>query len=304
LKDKYYWESRRVAKERVDPRRGYPYKRPLTKNDLLYIALKYTIINKIHIVDPSPWPIIVRVSVTGLAIRYVEFVHGEPYALIIFSQSALLLTIALWSWWRNVIQEGSYIGCHTALVQHGFRVGFVLFLVSEAFFFIRFFWAFIHIAVGTWREGDLFPPKGIKPINPFKAPMVNTAVLIGSGFRVTWAHYGIRALNRKEAIKGLRWTLLLAVYFLYVQLGEYKSATFTIRDSVYGSCFYLMTGFHGLHVIVGAVFLGVNLCRTYIHHFGPGIAHVGFELAVWYWHFVDVVWILLWLVVYIWGRWC
>merc|ERR1711893_568355 len=169
----------------------------------------------------------------------------------------LLYVAALW--WRDIIRERTYIGHHTSYVARGLRLGMLLFLLSEAMFFFRFFWAFFHSALSPTPEvGCTWPPVGIEPIDPLAVPLVNTAILLGSGVTVTWAHHGLLAGNREEALKGLAMTVFLGYMFTRLQLQEYYDAPFTIADGIYGSCFYLITGFHGLHVIIGTVFLAVN----------------------------------------------
>jgi len=197
-----------------------------------------------------------------------------------------------------VIRERTFIGHHTSYVARGLRFGMVLFLVSEAMFFVTFFWGFFHRALRPAPEiGCTWPPVGIEPIRPFAVPLVNTAILLASGCTVTWAHHALLAGNREEALLGLGARALLGILFTRIQLQEYYDAPFTIADGIYGSCFYLLTGFHGLHVIVGTLFLLVNWVRAYFYHFSP-THHLGFEFGAWYWHFVDVVWILVYLCVY------
>ena len=147
--------------------------------------------------------------------------------------------------------------------------------------------------------GCCWPPVGIEPINPYAIPLFNTALLLSSGVTVTWGHHALRAGDREEAMVALALTVLLGGLFTAFQLKEYYDAPFTIADGIYGSCFYMLTGFHGLHVIIGTIFLLVNLGRTGLCHFSP-TRHLGLDFAVWYWHFVDGVWILLYLSVYIW----
>ena len=187
------------------------------------------------------------------------------------------------------MRESTYGGHHTSYVSRGLRFGILLFIGSEALFFAGFFWAFFHRALRPGLEvGCVWPPVGIDPIRPFAIPLLNTAVLLGSGFRVTWAHHALIEGDRMEAIWGLLFTVGLGGIFTYLQLKEYQEASFTIADGVYGSIFFVATGFHGLHVLVGTIFLSVNLFRVVKFHFSTS-HHLGFEFAAWYWHFVDVV---------------
>ena len=213
----------------------------------------------------------------------------------------LILALTIICWWRDVIREGTFMGYHTSYVTAGLRFGIILFIISEIIFFFGFFWAFFHSSLAPTPEiGCTWPPIGITPLNPFAVPLLNTAVLLASGVSVTWAHHSLLNGNRKQAITALVITSFLGMYFTALQAIEYYEAPFTIADSVYGSTFFVTTGFHGLHVIIGTIFLLVNLWRTTAHHFSPQ-GHFGFEAGAWYWHFVDVVWILLYLSIYWWG---
>lgn len=204
-------------------------------------------------------------------------------------------------WWRDVIRERTFQGLHSRLVLRGLIVGIILFIVSEIFFFISFFWAFFHSRLSpTIEVGHRWPPSGIFPFNPFQIPLLNTIILLSSGVSVTWAHQLILRNNWSDAKKALIITWLLGLYFLILQGFEYYIASFGISDSVYGSTFFMATGFHGFHVIVGTIFLFIIWLRIISLHFSNS-HHFGFEAAAWYWHFVDVVWLFLFSVVYWWG---
>ncbi len=231
-------------------------------------------------------------GLTGLIHNY------SFYSLII---GAILLPATMAVWWRDVIRERTFLGYHTSYVTAGLRVGIVLFIVSEICFFFGFFWAFFHSRLAPTPEiGCTWPPIGITPLNPFTVPLLNTAVLLASGVSVTWAHHRLLSNKRRQAIMGLTITSILGIYFTALQIMEYYDAPFTIADSIYGSTFYVATGFHGLHVIIGTVFLITNLARTVARHF-TATRHFGFEACAWYWHFVDVVWIFLYISIYCWG---
>lgn len=255
-----------------------------------------------HLVDPSPWPLTVS---TGALVRTsgsVMYFHGYEGGRAIqrFGLGLLLASMAVW--WRDVVREGTMEGQHTTRVQLGRRSGMVLFIVSEAMLFFAFFWAFFWAALAPTPEiGSVWPPRGIEVLNAWEVPFLNTAILLSSGASVTWAHHSIVSGNREEAIQGLRVTVGLAVVFTALQVFEYVNANFTISDSVYGSVFYMATGFHGFHVFIGTCFLTVSLVRLYNHHFTKQ-HHFGFEAAAWYWHFVDVVWLFLFVAVYCWGN--
>ena len=252
-----------------------------------------------HLVEYSPWPLTGSIGALALTVGIASWFHGYGTNCAILGIIIILLTIL--QWWRDIIREGTFLGHHTSVVSKGLRWGIILFIASEVLFFFAFFWAFFHSSLAPSPElGCCWPPIGIQPLNPFSIPLLNTAVLLASGVTVTWAHHRIIEGNREDTIQALRVTVVLGGYFTYLQAGEYFEAPFTIADSVYGSTFFVATGFHGLHVLIGSTFLFVCLLRTYLHHFSTG-HHFGFEAAAWYWHFVDVVWIFLYLCIYWWG---
>lgn len=254
-----------------------------------------------HLVDVRPWPFVARFGALRLVSGLLGWIHGSVFTSILAVISFFLLGLTIISWWGDVIKEGTFLGCHTSLVVRGLRVGIALFILSEVFFFVSFFWAFFHLSLGALSEGGSWPPMGVLPINAFGVPLLNTAVLLSSGVRVTWAHYAIRVWDRKQAIEALILTVLLGVWFTCLQGEEYYRASFAISDGAYGSLFFVITGFHGIHVLIGTVFLFVGLIRTIIFHFSKAHNHVGLEVAIWYWHFVDVVWVFLFIFVYWWG---
>lgn len=187
------------------------------------------------------------------------------------------------------MRESTFQGLHTDLVKKGLKLGMILFIVSEICFFVSFFWAFFHSSLAPAIElGALWPPRGIQILNPFSVPLLNTAILLSSGATVTWAHHAIINGNRGQSVKGLLFTVALGIIFTGLQGAEYYEAPFAISDSVYGSTFFMATGFHGFHVLIGTTFLGVCLGRLAFHQFTRH-HHFGFEAASWYWHFVDVV---------------
>ena len=252
-----------------------------------------------HLVDQSPWPLIGASGALGITVGLVSWFHGYGVVCLTFGVSFVLLTIVFW--WRDVIREGTYLGFHTELVCRGLRFGILLFILSEVIFFFGFFWAFFHSSLAPTPElGCVWPPIGIFPLNAFAVPLLNTAVLLASGVTVTWAHHSIIEGNRDEVLRSLVYTVILGAYFTYLQATEYFEASFRIRDGVYGTTFFVSTGFHGAHVLIGTTFLLVCLLRSYHFHFSSA-HHFGFEAAAWYWHFVDVVWIFLYLCIYWWG---
>nr|AGN71069.1 cytochrome c oxidase subunit III [Cardioglossa leucomystax] len=252
-----------------------------------------------HMVNPSPWPLTGATSAFLLTLGLVMWFHFGNNLLIIMGLTLMFLTMS--QWWRDVVREGTFQGHHTTLVQKNLRYGMILFITSEVFFFIGFFWAFYNASLAPTHEiGECWPPMGITPLDPFEVPLLNTAVLLASGVSVTWAHHSIMQGNRKETIQALTLTILLGFYFTALQATEYYEAPFTIADGIYGSTFFVATGFHGLHVIIGSIFLLVCLMRQTSHHFTTQ-HHFGFEAAAWYWHFVDVVWLFLYISIYWWG---
>ena len=255
-----------------------------------------------HIVDPSPWPITSAFAalfrVTGLCLYRHAFTLG--FTLFSFGLATVVMTAILW--WRDIVREATYEGHHTRAVQGGLRVGIVLFIVSEVRLFLAFFWAFFNAAFAPGPQiGAIWPPVGIEVINPWILPLLNTLLLLTSGASLTWSHAALLGGYRVEARTGLVLTITLATLFTLCQGYEYVHAPFTISDGVYGSTFYRLTGLHGRHVFVGTIFLAVSLVRRRRHHYTVG-SHIGFECAAWYWHFVDVVWIFLFLAVYTWGE--
>ena len=195
----------------------------------------------------------------------------------------------------------TYLGNHTLSVQKGLNMGVALFIISEALFFLAIFWAFFHSALSPIIElGAHWPPKGIDPINPFELPLLNTILLLSSGVTVTYAHHSLLQGNRSGTLYGLLFTIILAIVFTTLQGIEYTVSSFTLSDGAFGSCFYFSTGFHGLHVLIGTAFLSVGLWRMYAYHLSDN-HHLGMESGILYWHFVDVVWLFLFVSIYYWG---
>uniref|UniRef100_A0AAU6QE00 Cytochrome c oxidase subunit 3 n=1 Tax=Euchirus longimanus TaxID=1968892 RepID=A0AAU6QE00_9SCAR len=252
-----------------------------------------------HLVDVSPWPILGALSAMITMIGIIKWFHMFNNNL--FLLGTLTMILIMYQWWRDITREATYQGLHTYPVTMGLRWGMILFITSEVFFFISFFWAFFHSSLSPTVEiGMMWPPKGITPFNPLQIPLLNTLILLTSGLTVTWAHHSLMENNYIQALQGLALTVTLGIYFTLLQAYEYMEAPFTIADSVYGSTFFMATGFHGLHVIIGTTFLSVCLLRHWMAHFSS-IHHFGFEAAAWYWHFVDVVWLFLYISIYWWG---
>lgn len=252
-----------------------------------------------HLVEESPWPLLSSVGALYITSGLVKWFHTFSLSLLLGGLVIILLVIV--QWWRDISWEGRGQGLHTSEVELGLRWGIVLFIVSEVFFFLSFFWAFFHSRLAPAVElGRVWPPQGILPFNAFQVPLLNTLVLLSSGVSVTWAHHALIIGDHDSTKIGLALTVVFGVYFTALQAIEYLEAPFRIADRVYGSTFFIATGFHGLHVLVGTTFLIVCWIRLSICHFSP-LHHFGFEAAAWYWHFVDVVWLFLYLRIYWWG---
>lgn len=256
-----------------------------------------------HILEESPWPFFVSLSIFILVSGIACYMHRVEYGGMLLLLGLFLIIFSTYFWWRDVIRESTYKGEHTLIVQRGLKLGFFLFIISEIMFFLGFFWAFFASSMSpSIFLGAIWPPVNIHTLNPLGVPFLNTSILILSGFSITWTHYNIISKQYDNAIIGFCTTLSLALLFTLLQIGEYLEAPFNITDGIYGSVFYSLTGLHGLHVIIGTIFIGVCFVRFIFGHFTP-IHHIGFELASWYWHFVDIVWLFLFAFVYIWGNW-
>jgi len=285
-----------------------------------------------HLVDPSPWPIIGSIAaftmlagaVLWMNKDYAAFapLNGTPW---VFGVGVALLLFMFVGWWRDVIQESVVKGNHTPVVKLHLRFGMVLFIASEVMFFVAWFWAYFNsaffphdVSIGQW------PPSGIVTLDPWHFPLLNTLILLTSATTVTWAHHALQHGDNKGTVQGLILTICLGLSFTCIQAYEYSHAPFTFGfngaalvpftdaahatlatgvgnlGAIYGSTFFMATGFHGFHVIVGTIFLIVCLGRAMKHQFTPE-RHFGFEAAAWYWHFVDVVWLFLFAWIYVWG---
>jgi cytochrome c oxidase subunit 3 len=255
-----------------------------------------------HLVDPSPWPIVGAFSGAALVLGIIMVAHSNSWWLLGLGVAGMLATMFLW--WRDVLKESRTPGLHTPVVRLGLRYGMVLFIASEVMFFVAFFWAYFHFALFpehvAGAEKAIWPPQGVYTFDPFGLPFLNTMILLLSGTTVTWAHHALLQDDRKALVAGLALTVLLGIAFTSFQIWEYAEAPFSFTGGIYPSTFFLATGFHGFHVFVGTCFLTVCLFRAIRGHFTPE-RHFGFEAAAWYWHFVDVVWLFLFVFIYWWG---
>ncbi len=265
-----------------------------------------------YVPEPSPWPIIGSISAFVLFASIVTYLHPDmwgaglekfftglgPWVML---PGLLLVLFTMGGWWSMVADESSNKHLLTASTRLGLRYGMFLFIASEVMFFVAFFWAFFNFALFPEHANSaIWPPKDVHVFNPWELPFLNTLILLTSGTTVTWAHHGLREGNRKALVYGLILTILLGVAFTSCQAYEYAHAPFAFKGGVFPSTFFMATGFHGFHVIIGTTFLTVCLIRALKGQFTPE-HHFGFEAAAWYWHFVDVVWLFLFTVIYWWG---
>ena len=276
-------------------------KNRFNKNLIFFKSLSKNtrLVHKFHLVDRSYWPFFISTVAFMLTTSCVVFFFfGDLFNLTMSFIFLILISIL---WWRDVIRESLYEGKHTSQVQFGIKLGVVLFIITEVMFFSSFFWAYFHSSlVPVPQVGCVWPPVGIEPFSPWDVPLLNTYILLLSGATVTLCHYSIINMNFELTIIGFVLTILLAFLFTFLQIVEYCEAPFNISDSVYGSIFFMSTGFHGFHVIIGTIFLLVSFLRFFYGQLSPK-HHIGFESAAWYWHFVDVVWLFLFISVYCWG---
>jgi cytochrome c oxidase subunit 3 len=253
-----------------------------------------------HIVDKSPWPICIAIMLCLLTSASVNWFHTGIKDFIIISIISILIISSFW--FRDIVRESSYEGHHTKQVQNNIKYGMSLFITSEIMFFFSFFWSFFHSSLSPTVEiGTLWPPMEINILQTWSVPALNTIILLTSGASITWAHYALIINQRKDVILGFLFTLILSTLFTFFQIIEYKNAPYSFSDGIYGAIFYIMTGFHGIHVFLGTCFLIVCFFRFIKYHF-TAQHHIGFQTASWYWHFVDVVWIFLFATVYVWGN--
>ena len=269
-----------------------------------------------HLVAPSPWPLVGSIAAFITAIGAIFWmkhlpIGGLKIGAYVFGVGFLGILYTMVAWWADVIKEAEHEGFHTRVVQISHRYGMILFIASEVMFFVAWFWAFFDASlfageVGQYARveftGGHWPPKGMEVLDPWHFPLLNTLILLTSGTTVTWAHHALLHNDRKGLTHGLILTVLLGALFTSVQAYEYIHAPFGFKNSIYGATFFMATGFHGFHVLIGTIFLTVCLFRAYAGQFTPK-QHLGFEFAAWYWHFVDVVWLFLFASIYVWGSW-
>uniref|UniRef100_UPI00315DA0D0 cytochrome c oxidase subunit 3 n=1 Tax=Centrotypus assamensis TaxID=3038120 RepID=UPI00315DA0D0 len=252
-----------------------------------------------HMVENSPWPILTSMGLFSMTMGAINMFYKSETKLL--TLGILITTLCMIQWWRDVIRESTFQGLHSKMVVKNMKMGMIMFIISEVMFFLSFFWAFFHSSLSPSVEiGMNWPPLNIKSFNPMSIPLLNTLILLSSGMSMTWAHSALLTKNFSQSIKSMALTITLGVYFSMLQLYEYYESSFTISDSVYGSVFFLSTGFHGIHVLMGSMFILTSMYRMKKLHFSS-THHVGFECSAWYWHFVDIVWLFLYISIYWWG---
>lgn len=264
-----------------------------------------------HLVNPSSLPILSSFIAMFICFSAVLYMHDYNIGKYLLPTTFTLLPLLMFVWWKDVVKEAIKDKAHTDAVRKGLKMGMALFILSEIMFFFAFFFAFFHSSIfpvdifdGEWPiKAGIWPPEGIKTINAWDVPFMNTLILLLSGTTVTWAHHSLLQKNQKDLVRALGYTIILGILFSGFQAYEYVHAlhhNFGFKENIYGANFYMATGFHGFHVIVGTIFLTVCYFRAKKGHFTEK-HHLGFEFAAWYWHFVDVVWLFLFATVYIWG---
>ncbi len=268
-----------------------------------------------HLVDPSPWPVIGGLFAFCLAVGAIMSMKslalfGAQFGPWLLGLGLLGVLYVMVAWWRDVIREATVGGNHTPVVRLHHRYGMILFIASEVMFFVAWFWAYFNTSLFPHHEtlflrteiiGGVWPPKGTLTFDPWHLPLLNTLILLLSGTTVTWAHHALLHNDRKGLKLGLWCTIILGALFTTCQAIEYSHAAFAYSGNIYGATFFMATGFHGFHVIIGTIFLSICLARAYAGQFTRE-QHLGFEFAAWYWHFVDVVWLFLFACIYVWGK--
>jgi cytochrome c oxidase subunit 3 len=245
-----------------------------------------------HILSPSPLPFFLATNLLYLLISIIGYLTGIKLGLNIIIINILMVLYILYLWLYDIIIESYYLGFHTNIVSRSLIIGFLLFLITEVMLFFSLFWAYFHSALNPYYL--IWPPIGIDLINPWSIPLLNTFLLLYSGSVATWAHHSSIRYDRTYSLFAIFLTIILGILFFMFQIFEYTYSTFNITDSVYGSTFFIITGLHALHIIIGLLFFTFLFIRIYKFHF-PTLL---FDITLLYWHLVDLVWIILFILIY------
>lgn len=274
---------------------------PMLLNIKYYLTHLKTIHNY-HLVDPSPWPILGSLGGFSITIGAVLYMHKFTGGWNLFITGIIILIYTMFFWWQDIIREATFEDSHNIVVQKSLRLAMILFIISEVMFFFAFFWAFFHSSISpVYNIGAVWPPKYISLISFYTIPLTNTFFLLSSGATITWAHHSVLIKGKKYTIVALIFTIVFALFFTILQFFEYIYSPFYISDGIYGSCFFMATGFHGFHVFIGTIAIIISFIRIVLNHFTYKY-HFGFEAAIWYWHFVDVIWLFLFINIYWWSN--
>nr|QCG69828.1 cytochrome c oxidase subunit III [Andrena hunanensis]QCG69841.1 cytochrome c oxidase subunit III [Andrena striata] len=252
-----------------------------------------------HMVTMSPWPMLTSINIMNMFMSIIIMMYLKTTTILIISMMTMIMCLT--QWWRDVIRESTFQGCHTLMVTKLIKMSMILFIISELMFFVALFWTYFHSSIAPSIEiGMTWPPTSIKQMNPYNIPLLNSVVLVSSGITVTWTHYSLLTEKSMDAKFSFMLTIILGMYFTFLQVIEYLEATFCFNDSIYGSIFFMTTGFHGSHVNIGLIFLATCFMRLTKNHFSK-MHHLHFETASWYWHFVDIIWLFLYITIYWWN---
>nr|AAT99392.2 cytochrome oxidase subunit III [Vasdavidius concursus] len=252
-----------------------------------------------HILPVSPWPILSSLNLMNIAMSMIYLISSSLKWKILLIWIVMMIII-MTMWWSDILSETIMNGDHTLKVNMGLSMGMVMFIVSELMFFFSFFWMYFYLSLSPDIELMMnWPPYGVEKVSYSDLPLLNTAILLLSGFFVTWSHYSVMMGKMYNFFKSLYFCIFLGIYFSIIQLYEYFQASFDFSMSSFGSAFFILTGFHGFHVIVGITFLMVNLLM-FKNNQKSFLILTSFDFSIWYWHFVDIIWMFLFIVIYWW----
>nr|YP_010872775.1 cytochrome c oxidase subunit III [Laemobothrion maximum]WGU50339.1 cytochrome c oxidase subunit 3 [Laemobothrion maximum] len=251
-------------------------------------------INPFSVVSLSPWPLLMSMTLFNMFMSISFMLYKSSFYMLILTTLSIVWIILLWM--RDLNRENMQ-GYFTHLIQKGFKLGMILFISSEIMFFLSIFWAYFYYYISPL---ELWPPMGIHTINPLKVPLLGTLILISSGVTLTISHYYLMKSKFIHMTTFLFLTIILGMIFTSLQISEFFDSSFTIADGIFGSLFFVSTGFHGMHVIFGSAMLSWIFMNFMIKSIATYFDICSFEIIAWYWHFVDVVWLFLYVMIY-WG---